>query len=122
MSAFRDGFPIVYTPDVERALRFYRDALGFAELYRWTGEDGTLEFVSIALPDGTTKVGLTRNERTGEAFVLWLYTDDVDAQVERLRASEVPVLQEPEDMPWGERLAFVADPDGNRIAIGATAT
>jgi lactoylglutathione lyase len=28
-----------------------------------------------------------------------------------------PVLQRPTDMPWGERLAYVTDPDGNPVAL-----
>ena len=29
----------------------------------------------------------------------------------------MPVLAEPEDMPWGERMAYVSDPDGNPVAL-----
>jgi len=32
------------------------------------------------------------------------------------------VLREPEDMPWGERIAAVADPDGNPVALCAERT
>jgi lactoylglutathione lyase len=31
----------------------------------------------------------------------------------------VPVTQEPADQPWGGRMAFVADPDGNRVIIAS---
>jgi lactoylglutathione lyase len=30
------------------------------------------------------------------------------------------VLQEPSDQPWNERMAYVADPDGNAVMICAT--
>jgi lactoylglutathione lyase len=53
-------------------------------------------------------------------FELFVYVDDVDAQVEELRRDGVGVLREPEDMFWGERVAYVADPDGNPIALAAT--
>ena len=26
--------------------------------------------------------------------------------------------QEPQDMPWGERLAILLDPDGNQVCLG----
>jgi predicted enzyme related to lactoylglutathione lyase len=55
----------------------------------------------------------------GELFV---YVDDVDATVEKIRrATEVTVLREPADMPWGERLAFVGDPEGNVVALAMPA-
>jgi lactoylglutathione lyase len=123
---FRDGFPIVYVQDLPRALAFYRDRLGFAEAYRFPPE-GEPEFVSLQLEN--TKVGLVVSAamesflggRLGDGvrFELWLYCDDVDEAVERLSAEGTSVLRAPEDMPWGERLAYVADPDGNPISIAA---
>ena len=35
-------------------------------------------------------------------FELFVYVDDVDAQVEQLRNDGVGVLREPEDMFWGD--------------------
>jgi lactoylglutathione lyase len=43
--------------------------------------------------------------------------DDVDAMVERLRAAAVPVVLEPVDQPWGERVAYVSDPDENLVML-----
>jgi lactoylglutathione lyase len=31
------------------------------------------------------------------------------------------VLKEPADMPWGERVGFVADPEGNVVSLAAPA-
>ena len=55
----------------------------------------------------------------GPRFELWVYVDDVDETVQRLRGAGVPVLADPEDMPWGERMAYVADPDGNPVALAS---
>jgi lactoylglutathione lyase len=52
-------------------------------------------------------------------FELWIYADDTDAAVERVTASGATVIEPPADQPWGERVALVADPEGNRIRIGA---
>jgi lactoylglutathione lyase len=123
---FRDGFPVLYVRDLPAALAFYGGLLGFAELYRQP-EEGEPAFVSLA--QGGTKLGLVVygapeahlgvTPGGGIRFELWLYCDGVDAEVERLRAADVAVLREPEDMPWGERLAYVADPDGNPVSIAA---
>jgi lactoylglutathione lyase len=48
--------------------------------------------------------------------------DEVDAAIERLRADGVPVLREPVDLPWGERIGYVADPDDNPVAIASATT
>ena len=52
-------------------------------------------------------------------FELFVYVDDVDSAVEELQEAGVVVLREPEEMPWGERLAYVADPDGNPVVLAA---
>jgi lactoylglutathione lyase len=125
--AFRSPFPILYSDDLPRALGFYRDLLGFEETFRFP-DDGELEFVALGLEGG--QLGLGRADRpayhgrpvrpvSGHRFELCVYTDDVDAAIARLRAAGVPVLREPADQPWGERLAYVEDPDGNPVHVTA---
>jgi lactoylglutathione lyase len=53
----------------------------------------------------------------GVRFELFVYVDEIDRLVEELRADGVTVLREPADMPWGERVAYVTDPDGNPVAL-----
>jgi lactoylglutathione lyase len=48
-----------------------------------------------------------------------VYTDGVDAAVADLRDRGYEVLLEPVDQPWGERMAYVADPDGNPVMVCA---
>jgi catechol 2,3-dioxygenase-like lactoylglutathione lyase family enzyme len=45
------------------------------------------------------------------------HTDDTEAAAERLREAGVEQLTAPRAMPWGEQLAFFADPDGNLIHV-----
>jgi lactoylglutathione lyase len=33
----------------------------------------------------------------------------------------VPIVEEPTDQPWGERMATVLDPDGNRVIVASRA-
>jgi lactoylglutathione lyase len=57
----------------------------------------------------------------GVRFEMFVYVESVDAVVSRLRDTETTILRTPEDMPWGERVAYVADPDGNPVALAASA-
>jgi uncharacterized glyoxalase superfamily protein PhnB len=57
----------------------------------------------------------------GQRFALWVYADSCDGAVERLRAGNVTITEEPADQPWGERIARVLDPDGNDVIIGQRA-
>jgi lactoylglutathione lyase len=53
----------------------------------------------------------------GVRFELFVYVDRVDGLVDELRDDGVTVLRAPADMPWGERVAYVTDPDGNPVAL-----
>ena len=120
---FTTIFPIITTPDLAAALAFYRDLLGATVSYEFPGPDGEPGYVGLDL--GTAHLGIGRDPaattRRSERFSLWVYTDDCDAAVERLRTAGVHIVEEPVDQPWGERVARVADPDGNLVIIGQRA-
>ena len=113
-------FPILDVADVQRSLRFWRDQLGGVVAFEWPGPDG--QPVYVGLDVGTSHIGIggpaARPAGEPRAVSLWVYTDDCDALVERLRAGGSPILEEPADQPWGERVARVADPDGNVVIVG----
>jgi tRNA-Thr(GGU) m(6)t(6)A37 methyltransferase TsaA len=126
---FRDPFPILLSDDLPRLLRFYRDQLGFAESFRFPDGPGEPDFAVLALGPaqlgfgkaGTPSLhGRPRASDTGNRVEVCVYVDDgpsVDRAVRRLGAAGAPVLAEPADQPWGERAAYVADPDGTPILI-----
>jgi catechol 2,3-dioxygenase-like lactoylglutathione lyase family enzyme len=64
---------------------------------------------------GIGTVGAAGDDRFG----FWVYVDDVDIAFERLRASGAPVVADPEDQPWGERVARIRDPGGHLVYLGA---
>jgi lactoylglutathione lyase len=113
---FTEAFPIVTVADLPSALRFYSDLLGFAQTYRFPA-DGEPEFVILRLGGSELGLGVDPAARPAAFFELCVYADDCDAAIEMLRTAGTPVLEEPADQPWGERLARVADPAGNRLMI-----
>jgi lactoylglutathione lyase len=120
------SFPIVYSADVARSARFYVEHLGFEETFRFPPGE---EVGFINMKRGESELGVTERswpaqmgidvDATGARFEMFVYVDDVDAAVAAMRDAGVPILRDPEDMPWGERVAFVTDPDGNPIAVAA---
>jgi lactoylglutathione lyase len=114
---FRDAFTILQTADVARQSAFYVDRLGFEAGYRWP-DHGEPAFVVVSL--GPFSIGLSRSDSPAPPgrVAFWLYADDVDAETTTLRRRGVEVVQEPADTEWGERMATVADPDGNLVYLG----
>jgi lactoylglutathione lyase len=126
--SYREAFPIIYTADLSRALSFYRDALGMTVTFRFPAQ-GDPTFVSLTLSDnsGLALAGPAATppyhglpvQPGANSFELCVYTDDVDQAVAQLRAAGHAVLYEPADQPWSERMAYVADADGNAVMICA---
>lgn len=56
----------------------------------------------------------------GPCFEMYVYVEDLDTTIARVTDVGVNVLREPEDMPWGERIATVVDPEGNPVALCQT--
>jgi len=119
---FTEAFPILSTSDVGRALAFYRDLLGATVTYQFPPEGDP---VYVALRIGGSHFGVTRQEQPGELvnnrITIWVYAEDCDAAVAMLAAAGLTMVQEPIDQPWGERMAIVTDPDGNRVIVGQRA-
>ncbi|MFC0528945.1 VOC family protein [Phytohabitans kaempferiae] len=117
---FDQLFPILTTTDLPAALRFYRDLLGAEVTYQFPPE-GEPDYVALEL--GQSHLGIGRQDQpadlANDRITLWAYADDCDVALARLRAAGVPVLQEPVDQPWGERMATVADPDGNPVIVAS---
>lgn len=96
--------------DMEAAQRFYREAFG------WTFNDYGPGYAGIRKGDG--EIGglrLDADASTGGPLVI-LYSEDLDASLERVREAEGHITAEPFEFPGGRRFQF-EDPSGNELAV-----
>ncbi len=122
--SFTTTFPILHTDQLPRLVRFYTEAMGLPLTYRFPVE-GDPEFVTVGVGDST--IGLEQFSgiervlgpvpRSGRPFQLCLYTDDLDADLARLRDAGARIHTEPALQPSNERRCYVADPDGNLLML-----
>jgi lactoylglutathione lyase len=119
------AFPVVYASDVERAARFW-ELLGFRRHFQLPAE-GEPGYVGLRSDASEAEVAVTSVEWAmdryglsmgdGARFEMYVYVADLDGMMRRLAEADVPILRDPEHMPWGERIATVADPEGNPVAL-----
>lgn len=111
----RIGYVNIHVRDYERAVPFYRDALGFELLFKADDfnyarfQVGDLH-LAVASGHSDEFTGHAPGDRlTGIGFVV----EDVDAAHRELKAKGVRFTMEPSRQPWGGYMAMFADPDGN---------
>ena len=101
---------ICVADDVQQSADWYRDRLGLAVVGVWDWGWGELLIDGVML--GLMRAGLWRHR----APMLSLKCDELDAEIARLRALGVEVV-EPKGGRDAMRITDFADPDGNRIAL-----
>lgn len=111
---------MVYTANVERALRFYRDLLGFKLVDEFRHE-GISVYARLRAPggDGTIALHLAGpgTPLSSEGVRLYFEIQDVDNFCHKLQAKGLYIPQAPRMMPWGWRHVYLNDPDGHEISI-----
>ena len=118
------AFPVIWARDVDAVAAFY-EQLGFEEHARLAGPDGAVGFVGLRRGEAELAVTTEDSPRMlagvepgpGPRSELFVYVEDVDATVGQLRDIGTTIVREPADMPWGERVAFVNDPEGNLVSL-----
>ena len=110
--------PIIVTADIERLLRFYTGLLDAEETTRFPT---TVRCSSSGCGSGTpTSVSPptpTRAMPLASACSISVDVKDVDGLLGQVEALGGRVLGPPNDMPWGQRVAHIQDPDGNAVNL-----
>ncbi len=116
-------YVILIVDDLDRALRFYTEVLGLKLGHR-SGQYAQLD-------TGATRLGLYTRDAMAElvgvalrrpsedtaAFELGFKVEDVDAAYAELVSGGAASVAEPVTRPWGQRTAYVRDPDGNLVEL-----
>lgn len=118
------AYTILYVEDVPRSLHFYRQAFGFAVKFQHEsgdfGELGTgptaLAFSSRRLMAELGKSPVPPRAEAPNSEIAFT-TGDVAAALARALEAGARLVQSPQQMPWGQTVAYVADPDGFLVEL-----
>ena len=111
--------PVIITRDVDRLVAFYRDLFG-AELTMRVPDDGPIFYQGLRI--GDTDLGVVANDDAAargapSRVLLSIEVADVDATLARVEECGGHAPGVPNDMPWGQRVAHISDPDGNALNL-----
>ena len=110
--------------DLEAAIRFYRDAIGFAVAQSYEHEG---KVVAAVVAAGDCRIVLNQDDGTlgwdrtkGPGFYLQINVAaaaDVDAAALRIKAAGGALMSEPADRDWGVRMFQFKDLDGFKLGV-----
>ncbi len=112
----------IMVDDIKVMLKFYTDVMGFTcddenGDYIELNHDGVrLSLCSRNLIYEMSKNKSYKEKASGQSFELafWLPAkNDVDSTYKEIVSKGATPIMEPHDMPWGQRTAMFADPEGN---------
>jgi predicted enzyme related to lactoylglutathione lyase len=115
--------PVIVTPDMPLLLAFYKALFGAVEISR-VPEDGPAFYVGLQI--GNAELGVVADGDADIAApqrillninVADLGVGTVERLLEHVGTLGGRVLGPPNDMPWGQRVAHIQDPDGNTVNL-----
>ena len=116
-------YVVLVVDELERSLRFYVDLLGL-QLGHRSGAYAQLEtgVTRVALYERAAMAKTLERQLVPPAidapgFELGFKVDDCDAAYGELVAGGADPTVRPTDRPWGQRTAYVRDPDGHLVEL-----
>lgn len=115
--------PVLSVPDVEEAIRYYCDVLGFKVGFR-SGDP--VDHAGVSLGDWSfqeTVIQFSQAASGGSLSLsghIYIHTgEDADLLFRRLKASGANLSGEPEQKPWGRKEFDLTDLNGYRFRFGS---
>ncbi|CAG9430576.1 VOC family protein [Providencia alcalifaciens] len=117
-------YAILYVENVEKTLDFYQQAFGFKKSFlHESGDYGeldtgntTISFSSLALMNQLGKGAVSPNPHA-PVFELAFETDNVQNALAQAVKAGAELVQDAQEMPWGQTIGYVHDLNGFLIEI-----
>ena len=106
--------PYMLPQSVAELIAFLTKALGAEEKACHAAPDGRILHAAVRIGDSMLEMGEAPGPYQPQPTLFYLYVDDVDAAYQRAVQAGATSLSEPADMPYGDRVAAVTDPFGNK--------
>ena len=116
--------PMIYTTDIEKSIKFYRDILEL-EIEEFYPNKETPSWISLRIGNGRLAIGKTFSDINhklhprgvdGSGVQFYIRVNDVDETYKKYR-NKIDLIDDIENKPWGDREFTFLDPDGYLISF-----
>jgi catechol 2,3-dioxygenase-like lactoylglutathione lyase family enzyme len=111
---------MIYSPDVGRAIGFYRDLMGFKLIEDFRHENKSV-YARMRAPGGDGTIAIHQSAPgssvASDGVRLYFEIRELDEFCRTLQRKNFYITQTPRMMPWGWRHAYLNDPDGHEISL-----
>ena len=110
--------PILVTRDLDRLHAFYAGLVDATVVVR-VPDEGPTFYLGLRIGDSDVGIATNAEVEVGKPVRMLLSIDvpDVDALLPRVTALGGAAPGPANDMPWGQRVAHISDPDGNVVNL-----
>lgn len=124
MEPLKFRYTILYVDDVSDTLNFYEVAFGLkTTMLHESGDYGELDTGSTKLSFSSLKLMTELGKSPAKAvpntpsFEIAFETNDVAAALAKALSAGAALVQDTEDMPWGQTTAYVTDNNGFLVEL-----
>ncbi len=111
--------PYLVVPDADAEVKFLETAFGGTQSMCQRNSDHAVMHAEIKVGDSLIMVGQAREQWKALNAALYLWLENVDEAYRNALAAGARSQFEPEDKPYGHRMAGVVDPCGITWWIGS---
>jgi PhnB protein len=109
----RSVTPILHPKGAHEFIDFAQRAFGAREMNVFKSPDGVVRHAVLQIGDSALELGEAHGQFQPMPSMFYLYVEDVDALYRRAVEAGAASQQEPENQPYGDRVAALKDPFGN---------
>ena len=111
--------PQFLVDDLDRAIAYYRDALGFTFGEPWGGfyAIGRLDGLELHLKEAPKNPAEREHRRENDHLDAAAGVDGIEAFYEQCVANGATIIKPLTDTPWGAKGFYIEDPDGYILAF-----
>lgn len=118
------GYTILYVENVKKSLDFYVQAFSLEiKFFHESGQFGELKTGETTLAFSSRELieQLGKNPsapiKGSPCFEIAFVTEDIPKALEKAISAGAILVQDPEEMPWGQTTAYVRDLDGFLVEL-----